>query len=154
MIQGRYVTRCRYHEWNGGRRIEYEPTLHPRAPGFVVHDPDAIEAATGEWVPVPLDKAIFRYLAKLGKKPGDSIPGTAWQPNYIWPTPEPVEPVRYPAPQGEQDAFVAATIALKATVTPAIAKHYRTHLDLPEDLVMQAAEWLIGLADRAEEIAD
>jgi hypothetical protein len=150
-IQGRYLTRCRYHDVNGGREIEYEPTLHRLAPSFVFHDSVDIDAATGDWVPTPLIYEVFEELEKRGMVPGDDIPGTEWKPVYVWSDPvQPPTPPPDPAPQGEQDAFIQAVQDLKASLTPALIRHWKTHYQVLGDPVVEAAEWVLGMAEKAE----
>jgi hypothetical protein len=153
MPTGAYKTTMKYVRTpSGSTDYQYRDALPAMARRFVHHDNAAAHTPTGESVPVVLRKEIFAEMARRGMKPGDKIPGTLWDPDYVWPPPAPHEPVRTPAPHAEQDAFVATVQSVKAAVNGNIARHYRTHRDLPEDRVTQAVEWLIGLAERAEEI--
>lgn len=153
------MTRVKYLNLGDGiRDIYYEPTLPAIVTPFVLHNSAEYEAATestiaaAAWVNTPLSYSMFKEMARRNKSPGDPIPGTAWNPSYVWPTPDPDPVVPIPAPQIEIDAFVQAGLDMRAALTPAIVQHWRTHQEVVDDSVVRVADWIMNIAARAEEL--
>lgn len=150
-MTGAYKTTVRYVPDGGGVRIEYRSALPPAARHFVIHDVDAMQAATAEDITVLLHWRILKHVT-----PGQFISGAKWFPDYVWPSPAvPPGVVVNPAPVAEQAAFVSAVQAVKAATNKNIAKHYLTHVRAREmdDPVVRAVEWLTDMVARAEELA-
>jgi hypothetical protein len=134
-----------------GVKYVYADSLPNHRRRFVVHPLAAIEAATGLPVEAHLHEKILKQIT-----PGDLILGAIWDPIYEPPPMDVPQPSAWDAPPADRAAFLSAVVALREAVNRNVAKHFVAHARAGEmdDNIVQAVEWLVTLAERAEDLAD
>ena len=150
-MPGAYKTDVRYVSHVSGVKYIYADTLPVAVRRFVIHPIDAIQAATGLPVKTHLHEKILTKIS-----PGDLIPGAEWDLAYDPPLQIPDPIMSWDAPSADCAVFLSAVIALKNAVNRDIARHFISHVRSGEmdDNVVRAVEWLVMLAERAEDLAN